>query len=303
MVRGSANGPATPGGGAAGRYGPPVDAAGGADAEPGAGAEVVVVGGGRMGQALAAGLLAAGRPAATLAVVEVDPARRRQLATDLPGVAVAAAAGGVALRPGWGAVLAVKPGDVAAACAAVGAAGAARVLSVAAGVGAAAVAAALPAGTPVLRAMPNTPALIRAGAAGLAAGPHAGDDDLAWAEALLGAVGTVERVPEGLLDAVTALSGSGPAYVFLLAEALIDAGVLVGLGRPTAAALATQTLLGAARMLAETGDAPAELRAAVTSPGGTTAAGLHALEAAAVRAAVADAVVAAARRAGELGRS
>ena len=105
------------------------------------------------------------------------------------------------------------------------------------------------------------------------AGTAATDDDLAWAEAILAAVGTVVRVPEHLLDAVTGLSGSGPAYVFLVAEALIEAGVLVGLPRDVSAALATQTLLGAARLLAETGDSPEALRAMVTSPGGTTAAG------------------------------
>ena len=260
----------------------------------------VVVGGGRMGEALLGGLLRSCDPS-DLAVVEPSPARRQELVASLPGVAVADGTEGLDVAPGWGAVIAVKPADVDAACGAICVARPGRVLSVAAGVTTAALAAALPAGTPVLRAMPNTPALVGAGAAGLAAGPHAGEDDLRWAEALLASVGTVARVPEHLLDAVTGLSGSGPAYVFLVAEALVDAGVLVGLPRPTAAALATQTLLGAARMLVETGEAPAELRAAVTSPGGTTAAGLHALEAAAVRAALADAVVAATRRAGELG--
>jgi pyrroline-5-carboxylate reductase len=150
--------------------------------------------------------------------------------------------------------------------------------------------------------MPNTPALVGAGAAAISPGTAATDDDLAWAGSILGAVGTVVRVPENLLDAVTGLSGSGPAYVFLVAEALIDAGVLVGLPRPTAVELATQTLLGAARLLVETGDSPEALRAAVTSPGGTTAAGLRALESAGVRAAFLDAVAAATERSRELGR-
>ena len=141
-----------------------------------------------------------------------------------------------------------------------------------------------------------------AGAAAIAAGRAAGPDDLAWARGVLEAVGTVVTVPETALDAVTGLSGSGPAYVFLVAEALIDAGVLVGLSRPVASQLAVQTLLGSARLLDETGDEPATLRAAVTSPGGTTAAGLRALEAGGVRHAVLEAVVAATERSRELGR-
>jgi pyrroline-5-carboxylate reductase len=177
------------------------------------------------------------------------------------------------------------------------------VLSIAAGVPIARLESALGRDVAVVRAMPNTPALVGAGAAAIAPGSTANDDDLAWAERILGAVGTVVRVPEGLLDAVTGLSGSGPAYVFLVAEALIEAGVLVGLPREVSAALATQTLLGAARLLVETGDGPEALRAAVTSPGGTTAAGLRALEAAGVRAAFLDAVEAATERSRQLGSS
>jgi pyrroline-5-carboxylate reductase len=149
--------------------------------------------------------------------------------------------------------------------------------------------------------MPNTPALVGAGAAAIAPGSHADDDDLQWAESILSAVGVVVRVPEKLLDAVTGLSGSGPAYVFLVAEALTEAGVLAGLPRDVSAALTAQTLLGAARLLTETGDGPEALRAAVTSPGGTTAAGLRALEKAGVRSAFLDAVVAATERSRELG--
>jgi pyrroline-5-carboxylate reductase len=154
---------------------------------------------------------------------------------------------------------------------------------------------------PVVRAMPNTPALVGAGAAAICGGRHAAEGDLAWAESVLGAVGTVVRVPESSLDAVTGLSGSGPAYVFLVAEALIDAGVNAGLTRETADALVRQTLLGAARLLAEGDQGPEALRAAVTSPGGTTAAGLRVLEDRALRAALIEAVAAATARSGELG--
>jgi pyrroline-5-carboxylate reductase len=200
--------------------------------------------------------------------------------------------------PAAGAVLAVKPGDVPAAAAAVAEAGAQRLLSVAAGVTTEALEAAAP-GLPVVRAMPNTPALIGAGAAAISPGSLAGEADLAWAEEILGAVGVVVRVPEKQLDAVTGLSGSGPAYVFLVAEALTEAGVLAGLPRDTAETLAFQTLLGSARLLE--GNAPAELRAAVTSPGGTTAAGLRELERHGVRAAFLDAVMAATERSRALG--
>jgi len=261
--------------------------------------KLLVIGGGRMGEALVGGLVEAGwAPAAEIAVVEIDAGRRAELEAGHPGLVVVAE--GVAADA---AVVAVKPGDAPAAAAAAGRAGVGRVLSIAAGVTTAALEAALPAGTPVVRAMPNTPALVGAGASAIAPGAAAGDDDLDWAEEVLGAVGAVVRVPEAQLDAVTGLSGSGPAYVFLLAEALIDGGVLAGLPRPTSRALAVQTLLGAARLLGETGETPEVLRAQVTSPGGTTAAGLRALEAGGVRAAVLDAVMAATERSRELGGS
>jgi pyrroline-5-carboxylate reductase len=254
-----------------------------------------VLGGGRMGEALVAGLLSSGwaEPAEIL-VVEKLADRRDELTRRFPGLAVSDAP-----QPADGVIVAVKPGDVPDACRALENPG--RVLSIAAGVTLPTLEAVLPPGTPVVRAMPNTPALVGAGAAAIAPGTAAGDDDLTWAEELLSAVGVVVRVPEHLLDAVTGLSGSGPAYVFLVAEALIEAGVLVGLPRPTAEQLAIQTLLGAARMLAETGDGPEALRAAVTSPGGTTAAGLRALEDRAVRAAFLDAVSAATARSRQLG--
>ena len=247
-----------------------------------------------MGEALLAGLISSEWAAAgDFAVVEKLEGRRAELEKTFPGVAVVDAP--VAAD---GAVIAVKPGDVEAACRSL--ADASRVLSIAAGVPISKLEAALPDGTAVVRAMPNTPALVGAGAAAIAPGTNATDADLAWAEELLGAVGTVVRVPEHLLDAVTGLSGSGPAYVFLVVEALIEAGVAAGLPRPTADALARQTLLGAARLLTESGDQPETLRAAVTSPGGTTAAGLRSLEAHKVRSAFIEAVLAATQRSQEL---
>jgi pyrroline-5-carboxylate reductase len=256
-----------------------------------------VIGGGRMGEALVGGLLKAGTLAAGgVRVVEPVEARRKALADLLPGVELGAEPG-----PADGTVIAVKPQDVAAACRAAASAGPGRVLSIAAGVTLSALEADLGAGIAVVRAMPNTPALVGVGASAIAAGTAAGDEDLAWAESLLGAVGTVVRVKEPLLDAVTGLSGSGPAYVFLVAEALIDAGVLAGLPRDVSSGLAIQTLLGAATLLAEGTDGPEALRAAVTSPGGTTAAGLRTLEQHGVRAAFLEAVAAATERSRQLG--
>lgn len=256
-----------------------------------------LVGGGRMGEALVAGLLAAGwAPAEDLAVAESVASRREQLAQRFPGLLVVDQP--VAAE---GAVVAVKPADVPAACAALAGTGSRRVLSIAAGVPLRRLEEALGEEVAVVRAMPNTPALVGAGAAAIAAGTAASPADLDWAEELLGSVGIVVRVPEALLDAVTGLSGSGPAYVFLVVEALTEAGVLAGLPRDVSARLTVQTLLGAARMLVETGETPEALRAAVTSPGGTTAAGLRALEAAGVRSALLEAVAAATARSRELG--
>jgi pyrroline-5-carboxylate reductase len=150
--------------------------------------------------------------------------------------------------------------------------------------------------------MPNTPALVGAGASAISGGSRATSTDLDWAEAVLAAVGTVVRLPERLLDAVTGLSGSGPAYVFLVAEALIDAGVAMGLTRDVSRSLVVATLAGSAALLDQTGDEPAALRAAVTSPGGTTAAGLRALESRAVRSAFVEAVAAATERSRALAR-
>jgi pyrroline-5-carboxylate reductase len=149
--------------------------------------------------------------------------------------------------------------------------------------------------------MPNTPAVIGKGAAAIAPGASAGTDDLDWAASVLDAVGVVVRVREEQLDAVTGLSGSGPAYLFLVAESLIEAGVLVGLPREVAEVLAVQTIVGSGELLRDSDDHAAALRAAVTSPGGTTAAGLHELERSGVRAAFLSAVQAATERSRRLG--
>ncbi|MBV8160990.1 MAG: pyrroline-5-carboxylate reductase [Acidimicrobiia bacterium] len=260
---------------------------------------LAIVGGGKMGEALLAGLLGAQwARAEELLVVEPVEARRKELTAAFVDVDVSGAA-----MACDGAVIAVKPNDVEGACRSVADAGVGRVLSIAAGVPLAKLERWIGDGSPVVRAMPNTAALVGAGAAAIAPGTWAGDDDLAWAEGVLGAVGIVQRVSEPLLDAVTGLSGSGPAYVFLVAEAMTEAGVLAGLPRPTAQALVTQTMLGAARLLAETGRTAEEHRAAVTSPGGTTAAGLRALESRGVRSAFIEAVWAATERSKELGGS
>jgi pyrroline-5-carboxylate reductase len=254
-----------------------------------------------MGEALTAGLIAAGWDAGELVVVEKVPDRREALVT----LAKERSWAGLQVVPdptaAEGAVVAVKPGDAGAACAALAGVGVRRVLSIAAGVPLRRLQEWLP-GVAVIRAMPNTPALVGAGAAAVAAGGGADEADVRWAESILSAVGTVVRVPETLLDAVTGLSGSGPAYVFLVAEALIEAGVLVGLPRDVSISLVTQTLVGSAELLARSGESPEALRAAVTSPGGTTAAGIRALEQASVRAALLDAVAAATERSRELGR-
>ncbi len=260
--------------------------------------KLLVVGGGKMGGALVTGLLG-GRWASVeeLWVTEPDPSQRRSLEEANPGLTVTA---GPVEAPDV--LLAVKPDVAEDVARTLATTGARRVLSIVAGLSSARLEAALPDGSVVVRAMPNTPSLIGAGVAGISGGTRATSADLDWAEGILGAVGTVVRLPERQLDAVTGISGSGPAYVFLVAEALIEAGVAAGLPRDTSRRLVVGTLLGSSRMLDETGDDPAELRAAVTSPGGTTAAALRTLELKAVRSAFIEAVVAATERSKQLGR-
>ena len=258
---------------------------------------LAVVGGGNMGAALVGGLLGNGWAAADLAVVEVAAERRDTLTTMFPGVAVSAT-----VPPCDAAVIAVKPHD-AAGCGDRGGRGR----------GAAACCRSPPASRSttlqagVRRRSRGRP--VDAQHAGAARQGRRGDRAVdrspptttsTGPRSILGAVGTVVRVPEPLLDAVTGLTGSGPAYLFLVAEALIDAGVLAGLTRPVADALVRQLFVGSAAMLAEYGD-PVALRAMVTSPGGTTAAGLRVLEEHGIRSALLEAVLAATERSQELG--
>jgi pyrroline-5-carboxylate reductase len=177
------------------------------------------------------------------------------------------------------------------------------VISIAAGVPLAAIEARLPSGQRVLRAMPNTAAIALAGATGIAPGSQAGPEDVRFARALFDAVGRSVVLDESQLDAVTGLSGSGPAYVMLIIDALADGGVKVGLSRETALLLAAQTVYGSAKLLLETGEHPGRLKDMVTSPGGTTIAGLHALEAGGLRHTLMNAVEVATRRATELGQA
>jgi pyrroline-5-carboxylate reductase len=200
-------------------------------------------------------------------------------------------------------VLSVKPQTLSALLAEVGASIAREslIISIAAGVPLSVIESQLGEGYRVIRAMPNSPALVGAGATGIAAGSRATADDVALAEAMFKSVGIVVSLPENLLDAVTGLSGSGPAYVFVIIEALADAGVEMGLTRTHAQQLAVQTLIGSAKLVAQTGEHPARLKEQVTSPAGTTIAGLQALEAAGIRKALGDAVRSATARAHVLG--
>jgi pyrroline-5-carboxylate reductase len=176
------------------------------------------------------------------------------------------------------------------------------VVSIAAGVDTATIEEAVSDGVRVVRAMPNTPALVGAGATAISAGKHASETDLATAKALFDAVGITVELDETHLDAVTGLSGSGPAYIFLILEALADAGVKVGLSRRNAQRLAAQTVMGSAKMLLETDEHPGKLKDMVTSPGGTAIAGLHTLEEGGLRTTLINAVETATKRSRELGR-
>lgn len=266
------------------------------------GTTIGFLGGGNMAEALVKGLLRA-RVAEAREIVCSDRAEERgALLTQRHGVRFTTSNAEV-VRVAEVLVLAVKPQVLGAVLDEVGAGiDAGKLLvSIAAGVPLAAIERRVARGARVIRTMPNTPALVGAGATALVAGAHATAQDLARARALFEAVGRTVVVDEAQLDAVTGLSGSGPAYVYLVIEALADAGVRAGLPRATAQALAAQTVLGSAQLVLESGEHPARLKDQVTSPGGTTIAGVYALEAAGVRAGLMDAVDAATRRSRELG--
>ena len=277
---------------------------------------IAIIGGGNIGEALLSGLLRSGRQVKDIVVAERVPARTRYL-SEKYSVLVTSVAD--AMENANFVVVAVKPSDVesvtdeiAAAVARDDAGSVEHVfVTVVAGVSTTYFEVKLPAGAPVIRVMPNAPMVVGAGVSAIAKGRFASAEQLKEVAALFDSVGGVLTVPESQLDAVTAVSGSGPAYFFLMVEALVDAGVAVGLSRADATDLVVQTMAGSAAMLLErveenggSGDVdttPARLRAAVTSPAGTTAAGLAELEGGGLRAAVTAAVLAAKNRAGQLG--
>lgn len=265
--------------------------------------QLIIVGGGRIGSALAEGLLhAAWCTPEELVIVETSQEQREALSERLPGAFIEGLLEAQHVRSDVSAVLCVKPEQAEGAARIVGALGVTRILSVVAGLSSARIEAVLPGPAAVIRAMANTPVLVRRGVSAIAGGSHVTSADLEWAESVLGAVGSVVRVTERNIDAVTGLSGSMPAYLYLVVEALIDAGVHQGLTRDTSRQLVVGTFEGSAALLVATGESPEELRAQVTSPGGTTAAGLRMLEGRAVRAAFLEAVAAAAERSRQLGR-
>ncbi|ATD68313.1 MULTISPECIES: pyrroline-5-carboxylate reductase [Luteimonas] len=265
-------------------------------------APIVFIGGGNMARSLIGGLVARGGDAASVRVVDPNPDTREALARDFGVATYADAADAVAGAGTW--VLATKPQVMRSVCESLAdQARASRplVMSVAAGITSDQLDRWLGGNAAVVRTMPNTPALLGAGVTGLYANARVDEAGRARAQALLESAGTTVWIDdEARMDAVTAVSGSGPAYVFLLAEAMEDAAVAQGLPAADARTLVLQTVLGAARMLVESGQAPAELRRQVTSPGGTTHAAVETFEAGGLRVLVAEAIDNAARRGGEL---
>ncbi|HEY1570841.1 MAG TPA: pyrroline-5-carboxylate reductase [Pseudonocardiaceae bacterium] len=263
---------------------------------------VAVLGAGKIGEALLSGLLQSGRAADDLLFTERYPARATELTQryGVRGVDVKEAA-----RLADVLVVAVKPQDIDPLLDDL--APVLRpetlIVSLCAGLPTSLYERLLPAGTPVVRVMPNTPMVVGEAMSAISAGRHAGPAHLATVEELLSAVGQVVRVPEAQQDAVTALSGSGPAYFFYLVEAMIDAGILLGLPRAVAQQLIVQSAVGSAKMLAEGGEHPVILREAVTSPAGTTIMAIRELERHGVRAALLAAIEAARDRSAELGHA
>ena len=264
----------------------------------GRGTTVAIIGGGNMGSALAGGLLRGGVAPADVIIVETFAPRRGELATQFPGVQI------VAEVPRVDAVIvAVKPADVPAACAAAKAAGATRLLSIAAGVTIASLEASSGDAMHVVRAMPNTPAVVGLAASAMATSARVDAAVRDWARQMLESIGIVVEVDEAMLDAFTGLMGSGPAYLFYVAEALTDAAHVAGFDADTSAKLIAQLFAGSSALLAREPHAAKELRARVTSPNGTTAAGVAVLDRERVRDAIVAAVLAARKRSTELGAS
>jgi len=267
------------------------------------GKRVGFVGGGNMGEALIRGLLGANLvPADLMAATDVRTERTAQLTRQF-GI-TAHADNARLVREADVVILAVKPQIMAGVLSEIAAAVTARhlLISIAAGVATSTIRTALGKDARIIRVMPNTPALVLQGAAAVAKGKGLGPDDLAIAEEIFGAVGRVVVLDEELMDAVTGLSGSGPAYVAIVVESLADGGVKMGLDRATAMTLATQTVFGTAQLLLETGMHPGSLKDMVSSPGGTTIAGISALEEGGIRATFIRAVERATQRSRELGR-
>ncbi|MDT0269580.1 pyrroline-5-carboxylate reductase [Streptomyces sp. DSM 44915] len=264
--------------------------------------KIAVVGAGKIGEALLAGLLRAGRTPADVLVTTRRPERAQELRSRHGVVAVGNAE---AAKAADTLILAVKPQDLPALLDEISPHTSADrlVISAAAGITTASVESRLTPGTPVVRVMPNTPALVEQGMSVISGGAHATEEHLDRAEAIFGGVGRTLRLPESQQDAATALSGSGPAYFYFLVEAMIDAGILLGLPRDKAHELIVQAAVGAAVMLRDTGEHPVALREAVTSPGGTTINAIRELENHGVRAALIAALEAARDRSRELGAS
>ncbi len=267
------------------------------------GQKIAFLGGGNMAEALIKGLVAAGAVKSDHVLVTDISADRLEHLKKSYGIVISKSNADAAREAGV-IVLSVKPQVVEKVLNEISTVVDDKklVISIAAGMSIARIEKTLKGGSRVVRVMPNTPALVLAGAAALAGGKNATSDDLALAQSIFNSVGRAFIIEEKLMDAVTGLSGSGPAYVFMIIDALSDAGVKAGLPRPLALELAAQTVYGSAKMVLETKEHPGKLRDMVTSPGGTTIEGLHALEKGKLRAVLMNAVEAATARSRELGK-